>query len=163
MAEIKVKYGTATGITITLASLASTVGLTAGRQSDIISNETDLFDDVLISGQITTGTSPAADTFIEIWVWGTQAGGGLPTAGAGTADANFDPTDEKELMARLEVIPIDTTSDRAYVFGPKSLLSAMGLMPARWGIFVVHNTNVALNATGTNHDLDYTGLTYTSV
>jgi hypothetical protein len=35
-------------------------------------------------------------------------------------------------------------------------------MPRKWSVFVVHNTGVALNATGANHEVKHTPVKYES-
>ena len=51
---------------------------------------------------------------------------------------------------------IDSTSNRDYFFGPVSIASLFGgSLPKFWGVFVAHDTAVALNATGAQHVLSY--------
>ncbi|MGM3026357.1 hypothetical protein, partial [Bacillus cereus group sp. BC309] len=52
-----------------------------------------------------------------------------------------------------------TTSNRVYYFGPIALSSAFaGIIPKNHGLFVTHNTGVALNSTAGKHILSYTGI-----
>lgn len=162
MTTAAISYGTSTALTITLASLASDTSLIAGRQSTVIDNTSDLAIDAIVGGKITTGTSPTASKQIEVWAFasydGTTYGGG-----AGASDANFSPTGEKTTFSLLTSIPTDSTSNHTYEFGTFSIAQAFGgTMPKKWGIYVVHNTGVALNATGGNHEIKYTAVKYTS-
>lgn len=158
--NVKTAYGTSTAITITLASLASDTNLLAGRSSVLVDNTVNLYLDYLLSGLITEGTSPTVGTFIEIWVAGALTP--TPTWGdvlAGT-DANKTITSlnvKYGYLKLVEVITVDATTARGYYFGPFSIASLFGgQCPTQWELFVVHNTGVALNATGGNHVIQYT-------
>lgn len=154
-------------LTITLASLASSSTITVGRESTVIDNTSNLFEDFLIGGRIRVGTSPTSRTSIEGWIYtnvhdlttypdtitGADAGATI-TSGAIKRSA-LHPAFSLELDS--------ATSDRDYWIAPFSLLQALGFTPQKWGLFVVHNTGVALNATGTNHKLSYIGMNGESI
>lgn len=155
-------YGSNADLTHTLASLASDTNLIAGRESTAISNITDDAIDCIVQGKVTTGTGPTTERQIEVWAYGS-VDGTTYSAGATGSDANFSPTGEKTLMKLLVVIPTDGTSDHTYNWGPFSIAAAFGgVMPRNWGIFIVHNTGVVLNATGSNHETTYTPIKYES-
>jgi len=155
-------YPSSTALTITLASLASTVvDPPAGRESNEVTQSSDLANDVLLHGQITTGTSPTSGKVIQIFVYGTGYDGStrVRPAGATGADANLTPASFwKDVWFPLVQINTDGTSNKAYTFAGISLLRAFGglYLPERWGIFVYHSTAVALNATSGNHFIHYT-------
>ena len=162
MTTSTISYGTSTALTMTPASLASDTNLIAGRQSTVIDNTSDLAIDALVGGKVTTGTGPTTAKQIEVWAFGSYDGTTYG-AGAGATDANFSPTGEKTLMSLLTIIPTDATSDHTYEWGPFSVAQAFGgVMPKKWGIFIVHNTGVALNATAGNHEVKYTPVKYAS-
>lgn len=162
MAVTTPTYGAAVTLTITLASLASDTNLIAGRQSTIVDISSSTIMDAQIGGKITTGTTPTTARQIELWAFGSYDGTTYG-AGAGATDANFSPTGEKTLMRLLAVIDTDATSNHIYEFGPVSLAEAFGgLPPRKFGVFVVHNTGVALHATGGNHEIKYTPVTLTT-
>lgn len=156
MADFKSKYpSTSTvAITCTTASLATSSTLEAGRASTAIDNTTNLDLDHLLSGVIRTGTSPTVSTFIEIWVYSYYTiASGTPTyvdSITGT-DANKTMTSVNVKYSALKLaaaITVDSTSNRDYFFGPVSVAALFGgSMPPFWGVFVVHSTAVALNAT----------------
>ena len=51
---------------------------------------------------------------------------------------------------------VDATSNRSYYFGPVSIANLFGgTLPKFWGVYVAHDTAVALNATAGNHKLSY--------
>lgn len=148
--------------TITLASLASDTNLVAGREGTAIDNNaTDDAIDAVVGGKVTTGTSPTASRQIEVWAYGSYDGTSY-SGGASGSDANLTPQ-EKTLLRLLTVIPTVNTSNKTYTWGPFSVAQAFGgTMPRKWGIFVVHNTGVALNATGGNHEVKHTPVKYES-
>ncbi len=159
---LKTAYdGTWNDLTFTLASLASDANLLAGRESTAVSNVTDLFDDVMVAGKVTAGTSPTAAKQIEVWAYGE----GLD---ASTYPDVLDGTDSNEtiistdiknaMLALAAVLPTDNTSNRTYYTPLMSLADLFGFVPVRWGFFVAHNTGVNLNATGSNHQFSYQGL-----
>ncbi len=69
------RYGVTTVITNAVASLASDTNLLAGYESVVIDNTTDGFEDIILSGKRTTGTSPTASRQIEVWAvaWDSNA------------------------------------------------------------------------------------------
>lgn len=159
MATIRPAYAAAVTHTCSLASLASDTNLIAGRQGTAIDNSASALMDALVGGKVTTGTSPTASRVIEIWAFGSYDGTTY-SAGAGATDANFSPTGEKSQMRLLAVIDTDATSNHAYEWGPVSVAAAFGgIMPAKWGVFFVQNTGVALHATAGNHEVKHTPVT----
>ena len=162
MATATPLYGTSTAMTITLASLASDANLVAGRASTAIDqkNVTDAID-VHVGGKITTGTSPTASRQFEVWLFGCYDGTEFSGGASGT-DANLTP-DEKTCLMLLQVVPTIATSNKAYRWGPWSVAQAFGgIVPIQWGVFIVHNTGVALNSTGSNHEVFYTAAKFES-
>jgi hypothetical protein len=139
MADIKIAYGTASDATITLASLASDTNLLAGRESASVSNTTDKFLDYLVSGKITTGTSPTTGRSIQVWAVGSWDG----------------TTNHKNSICRLVAeMSTDNNSNRQYDFSSVSLREVFqGSIPPSFVFFVTHNTGVALNATAGNHQI----------
>lgn len=156
----------ATTITCTLASLASDTNLLAGRESTSFALGSSGYIDAILSGKITTGTTPTSARNIEIWV--------VPCIDkTPTWPDVFDGTDSNEtvtsrnvlfsLAALVQVITIDSTSDRTYTIKPTALAQFFGgVLPSTAVVFVVHNTAVNLNATGGNHVLEFTPVQFTS-
>jgi hypothetical protein len=166
MAQIRVGYGASAAISNSIASLASSSGLTAGYESGVLDNQSDLFLDYLIAGRITTGTSPTAGV-IEVWAIGALDDTPIwPDVFDGTPGAEtITNRDILGAFGRLVVaIPTVTTSDQGYWFGPVSLASLFGgSVPKRIVFFTTHNTGVNLNSTGSNHLLTATGVYATSL
>lgn len=165
MATTTISYSSATTITCSVASTATSSTWVAGRESTEIDNTTNKYDDALVQGKITVGTTPTASTLILVYVWGSDT-----SAGTTNIDV-IDGTDSAETLTSAGVrdgfmrlgaaINVDaTTSDRAYPFGPFSVADLFGQMPKFWGLFVTHNTGVNLNATAGNHSFTYTGVKF---
>lgn len=162
MATISANYASPVSVTFGVNSLASNSGLIVGYETSEIDNTSNKYDDFIIRGKVTTGTSPTASTNIEIWV--------VPVIGASTYPDVFDGTASAETVtsrnvlrsfARLaHVIVVDSNSDREYGFHfLMSEIPGIGqVMPTKFVLFVVHNTGVNLNATGSNHTCEYVGV-----
>jgi hypothetical protein len=70
----------------------------------------------------------------------------------------------KGILRLLTVILTNATSNQAYRWGPFSIAQAFGgIVPAKWGIYVVHNTAVALNATAGNFAVKHYPIKFSSV
>lgn len=154
------KYGSKTTLTAAVASLASDTNLLAGIESSIIDNSTDGFDDILVSGKITTGTSPTASRQIEVWAVAWD-GANWPDVFDGTTSAEtITSSDIKNAICKpVAILATNNTSDRTYHFSGVSLREAFrGDLPSKVVLFVVHNTGVNLNATAGNHEFSYIGI-----
>jgi hypothetical protein len=158
-------YPNSTAITITLASLATTsADPPVGRESAEVLQSTDLAEDVLLDGKITTGTSPTASRRIRIWAYAAASDGSTVrrAGGATGSDAGLTPVNNyRTAFALVHWIDTTATSNQEYRFAGISLRQAFGglFLPARWGLFVDHNTAVNLNSTASNHEIRYTLLT----
>ncbi len=160
-ADVKVAYAASAAYTITLASLASDTNLLAGREGTWVSNASNKYLDELVAGKITVGTTPTANTVIEVSAVG-------PLDDTPTYPDVFDGTDSNETISNAGIktsicLPVAVisvpaaTSDLAYPFAPCGLRQLFGdAMPVTHGLFVVHNTVAALNATGANHAISHT-------
>lgn len=161
MTTASIAYGTSTAMTMTLASLASDTNLLAGRESTAVDNSSTLAVDYIVGGKVTTGTSPTASRVIEVWAYASYDGTTYSGGATGT-DAALTFASEKTSLALLQVLPTDATSNHTYEWGPFSIADAFGIMPKKFGIYIVHNTGVNLNSTAGNHEVKYTAVNYTS-
>jgi len=162
MADVKTAYGSSAALTITLASLATSTGLTAGRESTAVDNTSNKYLDYLVGGKVTTGTSPTASKSILVYVYGSIDDTPLyPDV--------IDGTDSAETMTSADIrnaalvlaasITTDSTSNRTYWVRPFSVSNCFGgVLPKYWGLWVVHDTGVNLNSTGSNHAFYQTGV-----
>jgi hypothetical protein len=166
MTTLTVNYSSNTAITMDLANLGSSATFVAGRESSQIDNTTNKFVDCLVSGQVSVGTTPTANTNINVYVWGAE------TSLATTALDVLDGTDSAETLTNIGIrdglrlgatvnVPA-ATSDIAYLVLPFSVAQLFGgVMPKFWGLFVAHNTAVNLrnNAVNTN-SFEFVGIKY---
>lgn len=154
-ADIKVKYGTEVTLTCDPSSLATSATKVAGRESTAVDNGTTLALDYLLGGKITTGTSPTVNKTIQVWVYAEVED--TPTYpdvldGTDSAETITSENVRNSAMRLAASIVVDNTSNRTYWFGPLSVAALFGgACPDSWGIFVVHDTGVNLNATAGNH------------
>jgi hypothetical protein len=153
--DVKLVYGTAADATITLASLATSSTKLVGRESTAIDNSSTLALDYLISGKITTGTSPTTSKSIEIWAVASWDGTTYPAGFAGSDAAG--PTliaENKACLALVASMATVATSDTAYHFTCRSIASLFGgVVPKKFSFFVTHDTAVNLNSTAGNHQI----------
>lgn len=164
MATATVNYSANTSITIGLASLASSATWVAGRESTEIDNTTNKFVDALVSGKITVGTTPTANTQIMVYVWGAEtslATTAIDVLDGADSDETLTNTGIRDALRLGAVITVPaTTSNVTYPILPFSVAQLFGSMPKYWGLFVAQNTGAALNSTAGNHALEYIGLKY---
>ena len=134
-----------------------------GRESTAVDNTTNLDLDHLLSGRIRVGSSTlTANKAIEVWVYAPVR----MVTGTPTYPDVFDGTDSDETIANdgqkgsalalaATIYPATTISLDYYV-KPTSIAALFGgVMPPFWGIFVTHDTAVALDSTGSNHYFEY--------
>lgn len=144
--QISSIFGSSTTITATgLASLANGSALALAGQSNISSSEGAQLIRVYYS--IMTGTSPTnLNTFSFYLLQGDASSPNLYTDGAPTAGGSVTLVTAKP----IEVVQVTATSNQAYV--GSFVIRNPG---PYWGIAVLNNTGVALNATGTNFSIRY--------
>lgn len=164
-----INYGTNTGITLDLSSLAPSADFTAVKESSQIDNTTDRYDDVLVEVNPITGhasTPPVLDTEIRLYLWGALVS--LATTPIDTLDG----THSNETLTHVSILnslrlvgSAEVTVNAAalqYIFQPFSVASFFGgIMPKFWGIVAGHNQAGALG--GSNNNLfRYSGVKYTA-
>ena len=158
--DILIKYASSTTLTAALASLGSDANLLQGLESSVIDNRTLGYDDYLISGKFTTGTSPQAAKQIEVWAVAWD-GNAWPDVFDGTTSAEtITSADIKAAICKaVAIMPTNNTSDRTYHFSGVSLKQVFGgVVPAQCVLFVTHNTGVASNSSASNHELRIQGV-----
>jgi hypothetical protein len=167
MATQTINYGSTTAITMDLANLASNATWVAGRESTEVDNTSNKFVDVIVQGSVSVGTTPTANTVINVFVYASD------TSLATTPIDVIDGVDSAETITNTGVLysmfkigaainVLAATSDIAYPVAPFSIAQLFGgIMPKYWGLFVAHNTGVALRNTSVNtNSFDYVGIKY---
>lgn len=156
MATQNVSYGTRVALTITLASLANG----AYRESTEVDNTSTLAVDGFLHGKITMQTATAGNT-ITVYVSGSDGTTARPGNLTGT-DSTITPAGEQTQFEIARVIPVDATANHVYEFFVGSIASLFGgIMPKKFSVVVLNGSGAALNATGGNHDIEYTPVFYT--
>lgn len=153
---VKPLYG-ASGqtITVTLASLANA----AARQSAVISNTTNLYEDVMLYIKITPAAAGVSTTgFVNVYAYGSVDGGTNYPEGITGSDAAYTVLGSTNLvlLAQINVVAVST----ARSIGPISFCRTYGLdrLPASWGIVIQNETGAAFNATAGNFTVEYQGV-----
>ena len=167
MANINIAYAASATITISPENVATSSTFVAGVESGVIDNTSNKYNDVLVGGLWTSGTTPTANTTVLIYVASVRDD-------APTYPDVFDGTASAETITSVgvgrgflklgAVINVDSnTTARAYdcSFSVAQLFG--GIMPLKWFLFITHNTGVNSNTTAGNHVWKYTGITYTVV
>lgn len=140
--DIKLVYGTAADVTITLNALAASPMLVAGQESTAIDNTTALALDYLVSGKVVTHATITAGGRIEVWAVASWDGATYPDV--------FDGTDSVETITNLNIknticrlvasMAVDVTG--TYHFAGVSIASIFGgTVPPKFVFFVTHNTH----------------------
>jgi hypothetical protein len=146
--EIKDKFGTSTALTITLASL----GNSAGRQSTLVDNTANRYQDLILFVNVKTANSPNANSIIEVYlIRSDNDGTEHRDDGAGTADAALTPLNA-QLVGALRSSGAPGTGE---TLKGSFLVHRPG---PEWGVAVYNRTGQTLDATGTNHWARYVGL-----
>jgi hypothetical protein len=156
MSDVKTAYGSSgQALTITLTSLADA----SARESTAISNESNLFLDVLITCKLKTQNSGSivAPSSAFVYAYGTvDAGSEWPDTVTGTdAAITLNSPTQLPLLGVVYAAAINTT----YKAGPWSLARLYGgKMPSRWGVVVLNEFGTALSGTGSDHVVEYQGV-----
>lgn len=160
-----ITYSSPVTITFDFANLASSSTFVAGRECSQIDNTSNLYEDAIIQGTLSVGTTPTAGTRIILFGWGANQS--LAT----TAIDVLDGTDSAETLTNTGVLAsfrplavitvLATTSDIAYPIVCPSVCLRMGwkVLPPFWGFFGAHNTGVNTRNTAVNtNSLAYIGI-----
>lgn len=167
MAVQTIVYSSNTTITMDLANLGTSSTWVAGRESSQVDNTSDKYIDALVDGSISVGTTPTANTVINVFVYASD------TSLVATPIDVIDGVDSAETITNTGVLysmfrlgaainVLATTSDIAYPIAPFSIAQLYGgVMPKYWGLFVAHNTGVNLRNTAVNtNSFQYVGIKY---
>ena len=166
MALIKTSYPSTSSVdvTITLASLASGAAgvYTTGRASTAVDNTTNVDLDHLLSGIIKLGTTPTVSRSVNVYAYANlSSAAGTPTypdaiTGTDAAKTMTSANIQNSALKFVASITTDATTGLNCWFGPVSVASLFGgVLPKFWGVFVAHDSAVALDATGGNHKISY--------
>jgi hypothetical protein len=151
-------YRASSAFTITLASLATSSGLTVGRCSTSLSNGTNKDEHLAIAGQITASPTGAGD--IEVWAFAQRKDSTWPdlfSSAYSGSDAGFTIRSRDILFAGAQLIAtmrVASGTNVPYSFGPLDMVTLFGYPPKDFALFVTQSTGANLNATAGNHSID---------
>jgi hypothetical protein len=150
MADRKLAYAAAAGITITLNSLADL----AARESTVVSNTTNKYLDALVTASLTPAVAPGSP--LELYVYASVDGGTDYTDSATGADAAF--TASKLRNARhLGSVRFEASGTALVRAGPFSVAELFGgVLPEKWGIIALNETGQALASS--SNSAEYQGV-----
>ena len=150
MATVAQSYRASSDLTLGLGSLASSATFVAGRESSLYDNSSNLDTDARLAGKITVGTTPTANTQIQVWVAAEQKDAVWPDVLDGTDSAEtWTNAEMRDAGARLAAVinVVATTTDAIYPFEAGSIAALFGgFMPKKFVVFVTHNTVAALKS-----------------
>lgn len=161
MATTNVKYNSAgTALTITLNSLAASA--TVGRQSTVVDNTSNLYDDAMVTVVVSTSASALASPN-AVYCYLTGEFDAVPnydqdSAVVGATDAGY--TIDAPSNLRLAAIINCSTSSKVYNKSFSVAQAFGGVMPSKWALVVVNNTGQTL--LGSGNSATYCGITYTT-
>lgn len=143
MSDVKLAFGSATAMTITLNSLASSA--TAGRESTVVDNSTNKYLDALVEVLLSyPNSAPANDQAVYVYAYASLDGTNY-SGGATGSDAAYTLR-SPSVLAPLGTIPTPT-QNIAYRSRPMSVANAFGgVLPSKWGIVVVNFSGQTLSA-----------------
>jgi hypothetical protein len=160
-------------VTITIApqNVATSATFVGGVESDAISNITNLDLDHQVSGVWRSGTTPTANTQVQIWIVAPISDN---LAGTVTWPDVFDGTGSAETVTSAGVLQgfgklgavcnVDSnTTGRDYAYGPFSVAALFGgFLPSQYVVFITHNTGVNSDTTSGNFFTKYLRIQATS-
>lgn len=153
-------YRASSAYTITLASLATSSGLTVGRCSTSNSNATNKDEILAVSGQVTCGTTTTAGV-MELWAFAQRADSTWPdlfTAAYTGSDGGFTIRSRDILRAGAVLVGSATVAASLtsvpFTFAARDLSELFGFPPKEHALFFVHSSGVNLNSTAGNHSID---------
>ena len=161
-------YRASSAVTITLASLATSSGLTVGRCSTSVANGTNKDDFVLPTLAFRTGSvAPTAGTVLELWAFAQRADSTWPalfTAAYSGTDGGFTISSRDVLFSGAVLLgsyTFDATTGRDAVIRGRELAQVFGAVPQNFAFFVTQSSGQALDATGGNFVLTVNAGNYT--
>ena len=164
-ADVKTAYAASAAVTITLASLAASSTLLAGRESTAIDNgASNKYLDYLLAGHYRTGAANLQAGLIRTAIVGARNDtpawpdvfDGTDSAETVTVQAMYDS------ICRIVSEIVTDATQRTWPFGPVALASFFGgVIPDQFVIFVSHSAHTSTNvwsATEGDHAVSQTGI-----
>lgn len=159
--DIKIAYSSATSMTVTnLNSLASSA--TAGWQSDVIDNTSNLYDDILVQVVIDfANTAPANDKCAYLYVYSaletTYTDPASGSEGTITLTSVSTTAQNLRLVGRLAYETADAVIE-SQVFSVRAAFG--GTLPPKVGFVIINFSGAAIAASG--NTVKYRGVYHTA-
>lgn len=163
-ADIKTAYAASAAVGITLASLAASSTLLAGRESSTVDNSSNKYLDFFLAGNYKTAASNLQAGIIQTAVV-------APRDDSPTWPDVFDGTDSTETVTvqgmydqvcKIVSAIFTDTSSRTWPFGPVAIAGLFGgWCPYKFVIFISHSAHTSTNAwssTEGDHSVKVTGI-----
>ena len=154
MSNVKLAFAGAVTLTITNANLASSA--TAGWQSAVQDNSSNLYVDALFEIVLAAvNTAPSASKAIFLYAWGTVDSSGSDFTGTGTnipgtgeATLTFPDVTANDIpMPLLGIVPY-STQNKAINSGLFSIARCFGgILPPKYGVAMINNSGMTLSVT----------------
>lgn len=148
--EIRAKYSTPAPLTISLApsgvGLASSTGGTSARQATFVDNSVTRYGRIHLYPRVKLGTTPTTGRLVYFWL--LKSDGTNRTDGAGATDAAITIRNAELLGTAV------TSSTTGEVVQPHLVIENPG---PGWSVAVGHDSVAALDATGSNHVINWIG------
>jgi len=121
-----------------------------GRQTTMVDNTVTKYIGISLNVKITLGTSPTPNKSIYLYL--LEGNGTNWTDGAGASDA---------ALTVVNALPIGVMTTGTAPTTGTILRKSFVITPfTEWGIAIVHDSGVNLDATGSNHVLSWAGYKY---
>lgn len=160
MATVSLSYSAVQTMTVTnLAGLASSA--TAGWQSAVVDNSTDLYDDAAVQVVLDfANTAPANSKGVYVYAYsGLETTYTNPASGSEGPITLLDVTTTQQALTYVGFIPY-TTADEVVESRVFHLAQAFGgVLPIKWGLVMMNHSGAALAASG--HTVKWRGIKYT--
>lgn len=160
MSSVKLAFSAVSTMTVTnLHSLASSA--TAGWQSAVVDNTSDLYEDVLVQVVLDfANTAPANDKCAYVYAYGgLETTYSNPASGTEGAITVTTIVSNPQAFKQIGIVPYNT-ADEVAESQPMSVASAFGgILPPKWGLVIMNYSGAALASSG--NTVKYAGVYHT--
>lgn len=160
MATLKLLYSAVQTMVVTaLQSLASSA--TAGWQSAVVDNTTDLYEDALVQVILDfANTAPSADKCAYVFAYsGLETAYADPASGTEGSITLATIASNPQAFRQIGTVPYNT-QDAVVESSVMSVAAAFGgVLPPKWGIVVMNYSGAAL--AGSGNTVKWMGVTHT--
>lgn len=157
MSTLQPLYAANAAITITLTSL----GNGSYQQSAAVDNTTNKYADAFVYGHVKNNGTPLVTGSYSLFVYGSNDNGTTYSNNASGSDASFTPDSVNNLLLLATVATTATAGLISYWPGISVCQAARWtVLPSKWGIIFLNNSNVALTGTGSDHVFSFQGVNF---